>query len=56
VTGPVLTARPAVARRAAPIERSSRGPASLVILALGLGGLGAAFVWVRRSRGAAGAR
>jgi hypothetical protein len=55
-TGPVLTARPAVARRAAPERGSSRGPQSLVILALGLGGLGGWIAWARRSRRAAGAR
>lgn len=55
-TGPVLTARPAVARRAAPEQGSSPGPQSLIILALGLGGIGGWILWARRSRRAAGAR
>lgn len=55
-TGPTLVARPAAARRAAPSDHDSRGPQSLVILALGLGGIGGWIVWARRSRRAAGAR
>jgi hypothetical protein len=55
-TGPKLVARPAAARRVAPSGSGSRGPESLVILALGLGGIGGWIVWARRSRRAAGAR
>lgn len=56
VTGPALVARPAVARRAAPSDGDARGPQSLLILALGLGGIGGWILWARRSRRAAGAR
>jgi hypothetical protein len=56
VTGPALVARPAAARRAARSDHDARGPGSLVILALGLGGIGGWIVWARRSRRAAGAR
>lgn len=56
VNGPLLAADPAVARRGAPTGAPTRGPRSLALLALGLGGIGAAFAWVRRSRRAAGAR
>jgi hypothetical protein len=56
VTGPALVARPAAARRAARSGHDARGPGSLVILALGLGGIGGWIVWARRSRRAAGAR
>ena len=56
VDAPPLAATPAAARRSAPSGGSSRGPQSLVILALGLGGIAGGIVWARRSRRAAGAR
>lgn len=56
VTGPALSARPAVARRAAPDRDDPGGPRSLVFLALGLGGIGGWILWTRRSRREAGTR
>ena len=56
VTGPALSARPAVARRAASDRSDSGGPQSLVILAVGLGGIVGWILWTRRTRRAAGTR